>query len=329
MSKPIISVKNLSKMFQIKVMEKGIGGALKSLIFPKTISHLAIDHLNFEIQKGERVAFIGPNGAGKSTTIKMLTGILYPTSGEIRVLDYLPWKDRHDLGYHIGCVFGQRTQLWQQLPPKDTFSLIANIYDIEKNVFQKRLGEMTELFSLKPFINNPVRQLSLGERMRCEIVASLLHQPKILFLDEPTIGLDVNAKLIIRSLLLKLSDEWGTTLFLTSHDTADIEHVTERVIILDKGRLVLDSTIQKLKKNVLKKKIITLITEEETLELNIPELQVLTNKNFHFTCEVDLTLCPIEKIIHETLKKTTIKDMTVEDPTMEEIIRQIYGRLSA
>lgn len=166
----------------------------------------------------------------------MLTGILYPTSGEIRVLGIVPWQDRTALGYQIGTVFGQRTQLWYHLPPSDTFHLLSKIYELPEEVYQSRLKELTEIFEIGPLLEKPVRQLSLGERMRCEIVASLLHHPKILFLDEPTIGLDINAKLKIRGLLNQLSKEQGTTLFLTSHDTADIEQVCDRVIVLDKGK---------------------------------------------------------------------------------------------
>lgn len=321
----VIAVKNLSKVFTTRETFPGISGAIKGLFCGKKRQMEAIEGLSFSVQKGERIAFIGPNGAGKSTTIKMLTGILHPTSGEIKVLGLNPCKDRSSLGYKIGTVFGQRTQLWYHLPPLDTFSLLAKIYEIDPVTYKKRLGELTEVFELAPFIHKPVRQLSLGERMRAEIVASLLHNPEIVFLDEPTIGLDINAKLKIRKLLHTLSLEFGMTLFVTSHDMADIEQVCDRVIVLDKGTIVLDSSVKELKKKYIKTKKITLITDEETLLLALPGIKVLQNANYTFICEVDVAIFPIDQIIQKVLEKTTIKDITIEDPPMEEIIRMVYG----
>lgn len=320
-----IKVEKLSKSFVVRGTFPGILGALKGLFCSKKSEVAAIKELSFSIKPGERVAFIGPNGAGKSTTIKMLTGILHPTSGFVEVLGFVPWKDRHALGYKIGTVFGQRTQLWHHLPPSDTFSLLSKIYEMEPSVYESRLKELVGIFEIGPFFNKPVRQLSLGERMRCEIVASLLHNPQILFLDEPTIGLDINAKLKIRSLLNRLSKDYGTTLFLTSHDTADIEQVCERVIVLDKGALILDSSLKELKKTYVRKKILTLTTEAEQFTLDLAGIQVLENKNYHFVCEVSLDEISIDRVIHETLKRTSLKDVTIEDPSMEEIIRALYG----
>lgn len=286
---------------------------------------MAIKDLSFEIASGERVAFIGRNGAGKSTTIKMLTGILNPTSGDVEILGLIPWKERHALGYKIGTVFGQRTQLWYHLPPSDTFDLLSKIYEIEPQLYKNRLQELVSLFNVKHLLNKPVRQLSLGERMRCEILASLLHQPKILFLDEPTIGLDINAKLMIRGLLSRLSQDFGTTLFLTSHDTADIEQVCDRVIVLDKGTIITDSPLKDLKRTYMKKKILKLVIDEESFFLNLPGIKVLKNAEHHFACEVDVSITPVNQVIQEALKRTTIKDITIEDPSMEEVIRLLYG----
>lgn len=321
----VIRVKNLSKKFLVRKNSPGIWGALKGLFSSKTIELDAIQEISFSICRGERVAFIGPNGAGKSTTIKMLTGILHPSSGKIEVLDLVPWEKRSILGYQIGTVFGQRTQLWYHLPPSDTFELLSKIYELNIVSYEKQLKELVETFEIAPLLHKPVRQLSLGERMRCEIVASLLHNPQILFLDEPTIGLDINAKLKIRGLLNRLSKESGTTLFLTSHDTADIEQVCDRVIILDKGTIVLDSSLRELKKNYVKKKILSLTTDEEKLFLKLPGIRVLENANYHFVCEVNLSDMPIDQVIHEALKITSLKDVTIEDPSMEEIIRNLYG----
>ncbi len=257
----------------------------------------------------------------------MLTGILYPTSGRAEVLGMVPWKERHALGYQIGTVFGQRTQLWYHLPPSDTFLLLSKIYEVDHRIYEQRLKRLVNLFSIEPLLNKPVRQFSLGERMRCEIVASLLHNPKILFLDEPTIGLDINAKLMIRRLLNELSTEFGTTLFLTSHDTADIEQVCDRVIVLDQGMVIMDSSLKDLKRAYLKKKKLTLLMDIEKLDLDLPGVAVLENENYHFVCDVDLSLIPIDRVIHKALKRTGLKDITIEDPSMEEIIRILYGEL--
>jgi len=324
--KEAIKVSHLSKTFLARQNFPGILGAIKGLFCAKTIEVTAIHDVSFSISSGERVAFIGPNGAGKSTTIKMLTGILHPTAGLIEVLGLTPWEKRSVLGYQIGTVFGQRTQLWYHLPPSDTFDLLSKIYELEPAFYQKQLRELIDAFDLGPLMHKPVRQLSLGERMRCELVASLLHDPKILFLDEPTIGLDINAKLKIRALLNTLSKTRGTTLFLTSHDTADIEQVCDRVIVLDKGGIVLDSSLRELKKTYVKKKIVSLITDAEKLFLELPGIRVLENENYHFVCEVTLSETPIDRLIHEALKVTTLKDVTIEDPSMEEIIRTLYGR---
>ncbi len=323
--KEVIKVQNLSKNFSVRKNFPGILGALRGLFSSETVELAAIKEVSFSIFQGERVAFIGPNGAGKSTTIKMLTGILHPSSGFIEVLGIVPWEKRATLGFKIGTVFGQRTQLWYHLPPSDTFDLLSKIYELKPAIYKRQLHDLVEAFEISHLLYKPVRQLSLGERMRCEIVASLLHNPQILFLDEPTIGLDINAKLKIRSLLNQLSKEHGTTLFLTSHDTADIEQVCERVIVLDKGMIVLDSSLRELKRAYVKKKVLSLTTDQEKLSLELPGLKVLENANYHFVCEVDLSIMPIDKIIHEALTLTSLKDVTIEDPSMEEIIRTLYG----
>ncbi|MBA2727554.1 MAG: ABC transporter ATP-binding protein [Parachlamydiaceae bacterium] len=327
----VIKIDRLCKTFRLQKSASGMGNALKGLFFPEYIEINAIRDLSLSVNKGERIAFIGPNGAGKSTAIKMLTGILYPTSGSIEVLGMIPWQERHALGYKIGTVFGQRSQLWYHLPPADTFDLLSKIYEIDKSTYKACLQKLIDLFEIGDLMQKPVRQLSLGQRMRCEIVASLLHNPQILFLDEPTIGLDINAKLNIRSLLNTLSKEHGITLFLTSHDTADIEQVCDRVIVIDKGCIVMDKPLRELKKSYMRKKIVTIITDEETLQMpvQIPGLKILENTHHHFKCEIDLETASIKTIIEEALSKSTIKDMTIEDPSMEEIIRLVYQSVAS
>lgn len=319
-----IDVDRLSKTFSSPETYTGIAGTIKALFRKRSKKISAISDLSFKIKTGERVAFIGPNGAGKSTTIKMLTGILHPSKGKIEVLGHVPWKERRALSYEIGTVFGQRTQLWYHLPPLDTFNLLSKIYEIDPKVYKRRLKEFIVLFEIEHLLDKPVKKLSLGERMRCEIVASLLHGPKILFLDEPTIGLDINAKLMIRTLLNTLSKSHGTTLFLTSHDTADIEQVCERVLVLDKGSLIMDSSLRDLKKTYMKQKILTLTTEEGAINIQLPGIRILEKTPHFFRCEVDTQLMPTHRVIEEALKSSNIKDLTIEDPSMDEVIRLVY-----
>ena len=261
----IIEVKNLNKTFRIKEKEKGIKGSIKSIVKPRYKTIKAVNDISFTVEKGEMLAFIGPNGAGKSTTIKMLTGILYPTSGEIMVNGINPAKQRKKLAYKIGTVFGQKEQLWTHLTPYDNFKFFGAIYDIQNNEIEDRIEELSKTFELESFINTPVRNLSLGQRIRCEMVAALIHKPEILFLDEPTIGLDPVVKKNIRKLIRKMNKELGTTIFLTSHDVGDIEKLCKRVIIVNKGKIIMDDTIKNLKSNKPLEDIITEIYQEATI----------------------------------------------------------------
>jgi ABC-2 type transport system ATP-binding protein len=226
-----ITVSQLSKTFRVKVKEKGLKGSMKSIFHPTYRSIKAVDDISFQVEAGEILAFIGPNGAGKSTTIKMLTGILYPDQGETSVMGINPSRKRKQLSYRIGTVFGQKEQLWTHLTPYDNFKFFSAIYDLKEEEAETRIQELIQVFELEEFINTPVRNLSLGQRIRCEIVASLIHKPQILFLDEPTIGLDPVVKENIRSLIKKMNREFNTTIFLTSHDIGDIEKLCKRIII--------------------------------------------------------------------------------------------------
>jgi ABC-2 type transport system ATP-binding protein len=244
-----VEVHELTKSFRTRV-PRGAGARARVADFftPRSRDVMAVDRISFRVEPGERVAFIGPNGAGKSTTLKILAGILHPTSGMVTVAGLVPSRDRHAVGFAIGTVFGQRSQLWYSLAARDTLELLAHVYEIPRDVWRARLAELSDAFELGPLLDRPVRQLSLGERMRCEIAASLLHAPRVLFLDEPTIGLDVTAKATIRELLQRRSNEDGTTLLLTSHDTGDIEEVCDRVIIIHGGRILLDATVAEMKR---------------------------------------------------------------------------------
>ena len=243
----VIEAENLSKTFRIRRKEKGMRGSLQAVFRPQTKEVRAVDQVSFAVEEGEMLAFIGPNGAGKSTTIKMLTGILYPDGGRARVLGIDPVQKRKQLAYQIGTVFGQKEQLWTHLTPHDNFRFFGAIYDIPGREIEKRIGELTEVFALSGFLDTPVRNLCLGQRIRCEIAASLIHKPKVLFLDEPTIGLDPVVKENIRSLIRQMNRDFHTTVFLTSHDIGDIERLCRRVIIVNSGKIVLDDSMEHLK----------------------------------------------------------------------------------
>lgn len=242
-----ITVENLSKTFRVKRKEKGMRGSIKAIVHPQTEEIQAVKGVTFNVQEGEMLAFIGPNGAGKSTTIKMLTGILYPDGGRVEVLGLDPTKKRRQLAYRIGTVFGQKEQLWTHLTPYDNFRFFGAIYDLSERETEERIVELAERFELEDFIDTPVRNLSLGQRIRCEIAASLIHKPKVLFLDEPTIGLDPVVKENVRELIRQMNREENTTIFLTSHDVGDIEKLCRRIIIVNDGQIVLDDSVEQLK----------------------------------------------------------------------------------
>ncbi|HSQ28756.1 MAG TPA: ATP-binding cassette domain-containing protein [Gemmatimonadaceae bacterium] len=321
-----VDVQELSKSFRTREPRgPGVRARLADAFAPRSRAVLAVDRISFRIDEGERVAFIGPNGAGKSTTLKILAGILFPTGGQATVAGLVPWRDRHALGFAIGTVFGQRSQLWYQLAPRDTMELLARVYELPPDVWRARLDALVDAFELAPLLDRPVRQLSLGERMRCEVAASLLHGPRVLFLDEPTIGLDVTAKATIRELLHRRSTEDGTTLLLTSHDTGDIEQVCDRVVIIHRGRILLDATVGELKRRYLRARRITLVTASEHVELPAAVGARLVSAAPHrTTVELDVGDAAIGALVDAVLRQTTLRDLVIDDPPMDEIIRSIY-----
>ncbi|MBR3524003.1 MAG: ATP-binding cassette domain-containing protein [Bacilli bacterium] len=319
----IIEVKKLSKTFKVKLKEKGLIGSLKAIIKPKYKKVEAVKNISFEIEKGEVVAFIGPNGAGKSTTIKMMTSILYPDKGSINIMGLDPTKDRKKLAYQIGTVFGQKEQLWTHLTPYDNFKFFGAIYDINPSVIEKKIDEFRELFELDEFINTPVRNLSLGQRIRCEIVASLIHEPKILFLDEPTIGLDPVVKENIRTLIKRMNKEYKTTIFLTSHDVSDIEKLCKRVIIINNGQVVLDDSMENLKYHYLNKKLVDAKMKEK-INLDDEEgITILKDKGYNLKLEVDITKRSVADAI-KLLDPDKIIDINISNVPLEDIISNIY-----
>ena len=345
----IIEVEALAKTFKTRERAAGLAGSLRSFVAPHYRLREAVKPISFSLEPGELLAFIGPNGAGKSTTIKMLTGILYPTSGMAHVLGLVPWQQRRKLSFHIASVYGQKSQLWYHLPPQDTFDLLARIYELDMAEYRKRRGFLVEVFDIEDCMRTPARKLSLGERMRCELAAALLHKPAVIFLDEPTIGLDVIAKQRIRDLLGQLHSEEGVTVFLTSHDAGDIEQVCRRAIVINHGEIILDAPVAKLKRDYLKVKTVDLLLEEPAEKLlktdsesgrqrlsvqpptSIHEeiqdtdgVQVLKAKGYGLKLAIDISRTSLEPVIAAVMQRCHILDMTISDPPMEEIIATIY-----
>jgi len=319
----VLSVSNLTKTFRVVEKRPGFRSALRSLFAPSYREVRAVDGISFSVERGEILAFLGPNGAGKSTTIKLITGILFPTSGGIEVFGMNPHKKRRALAYRIGTVFGQKSQLWYHLPPLDSLRLLGDIYDIDPREAERRIETLAETFEIRPYLRTPVRKLSLGERIRCEIAASLLHKPEILFLDEPTIGLDVIAKQIIRDLIRRINEEDHTTIFLTSHDAGDIEKLCRRAIVINHGKIVWDDTIKTMKYSFLRRKVIDLKLESP-LDLASEGVEILKAKGYSAKIEVDLSKVELDEVIGRIMRNNKVADITISNPPMEEIISMIY-----
>lgn len=318
-----IKAENLSKTFRVRTKEKGLKGSIQAVFHPQTRQVKAVDQVSFEVEEGEALAFIGPNGAGKSTTIKMLTGILYPDGGRVEVLGIDPVKKRKKLAYEIGTVFGQKEQLWTHLTPYDNFRFFAAIYDITDKEADVRIRELAETFELGAFLNTPVRNLSLGQRIRCEIVASLIHRPKVLFLDEPTIGLDPVVKENIRQLIRQMNKELHTTIFLTSHDIGDIEKLCKRIVIVNSGQIVLDDSMEHLKYHYLNKKIVEMKLQEETTLTPVEGITILKEKGCNVKLEVDTSLIKINDALRH-IDAEHVEDINISNVPLENIIMEIY-----
>jgi len=320
-----IVVSNLNKEFSF-LAKKASSGWLKNLFMSEKKIIKAVSDISFEVKEGERIAFVGPNGAGKSTTIKMLTGILFPSSGEINVLGFNPSKDRKKLAYKIGTVFGQRSQLLPNLPLTDSFEFFGVMYDMTNEDIKKRTSELVGLFDLGSFIDQPVRKLSLGQRMRAEVAVSLIHKPKVIFLDEPTIGLDIVAKKSLRDLLLKINEEEKVTIFLTSHDVNDIESICDRTIIINNGTIVKDLPTTELSKSFLTKKNIDLIPKNNFDDFPIlPDgMEYSLKEKNKITIMVDTNIISIQESIKKLLDIFETEDINIYNSGLESIIRYIY-----
>lgn len=326
MGSAAVELQGLSKSFRVRRPRGGgFVARVSELIRPRTVDVVAVQDLSFAIATGERVAFIGPNGAGKSTTLKMLAGILRPDAGDARVLGFDPFRQRRQLAFRLGTVFGQRSQLWYQLPPRDTFKLLARVYELDDEAYRRRLSALVSIFEIGSFFDTPVRQLSLGERMRCEIAASLLHAPRVLFLDEPTIGLDVTAKAQIQALLRAESDRDDVTLLLTSHDTGDIEKICDRAIVINRGRLLWDGALAELRRSYLRSKRVTMWTESERLDLNAPGVRVISSAGYRTELEVALDVTSVGHVVDAALKQSVVRDLAIEDAPLDLVIRALYA----
>ncbi|HOX31479.1 MAG TPA: ATP-binding cassette domain-containing protein [Spirochaetales bacterium] len=318
-----ISARGLSKTFSAKVKPEGLAASLRSLVKPERRLVEAVRGVSFEVERGEAVAFLGPNGAGKSTTIKMLTGILHPSGGRAEVLGLDPSRRRVELARSIGAVFGQKSQLWFHLPPSDSFRLLGAVYELDRRAFEARRDELAERFGIRDYLDVPVRKLSLGERIRCEIAASLLHSPAALFLDEPTIGLDVVAKREVRALLEELRADEGTTIFLTSHDIGDIEKVCKRAIVIHHGAVVVDESMKDLKHRSLAKKLVGVKYARPTA-IELPGLEPVKRTADAARFEVDTRAHRIEELLRALVELGEVEDLTVEDESLESVIAAIY-----
>lgn len=329
----MIHINNLTKDFKKTIKDPGLIGSVKSLFNPKTEIVRAVDNISFDVEDGEMLGFIGPNGAGKSTTIKMMTGILTPTSGTCEINGFIPSKDRKKYVKRIGVVFGQRTQLWWDLPLRETYSVLKEIYEVPEDKFKKRMAYLNEILDLESFITSPVRTLSLGQRMRADIAASLLHSPNVLFLDEPTIGLDVVVKDNIVRAIKEINEREKITVILTTHDISDIEKLCQRIVMIDKGKRVFDGDLSDLKNNFADIRELSLKINDisEIRKLNFIEKFNFSEDDFQMKVENDTInirfnhhIASVKDMLEYILSLVQIDDISVKEADTEEIIKKLY-----
>ena len=321
----IIHVKNLSKTFRAYKKQPGILGGLKSLVKREHFDVPAVKDVSFDIEEGELIGFIGPNGAGKTTTLKMLSGLIYPSKGEISILGYKPFDRKKEFLKQISLVMGQKNQLWWDLPPMDTFLLNKEIYEISDKDFNERVEELSELLDVKDILHVQVRKLSLGQRMKCELMAALLHQPKILFLDEPTIGLDVVVQQRLRHFIKTYNQKYKATILLTSHYMDDVQELCDRVIVIDKGAVKFDGALDEIVKQFSSKKQITVTTRNPIKNSDLQKLGTIVESEGN-TATIAIDSANTNKTIEHLLKKYTVDDLAIHDTDIEEIIRQVFTK---
>ena len=321
---PQILVERLAKSYRIAERAPGMAGALGGLLRRRWREVKALVDVSFSLEAGEVLAFIGPNGAGKSTTVKILSGILRPSAGRVEVGGLVPYEDRLRHVARIGVVFGQRSQLWWDLPVVDGFDLLADIYRIAPERYRRRRDELVALLRLEPLLAQPVRQLSLGQRMRAEFAAALLHDPAILFLDEPTIGLDAPSKLAVRDFVKRLNREQNVTVLLTTHDMHDVEALAQRVVVIGQGRLLADSTLDRLRSGVFAERRLWIDFTHEAPALDIPDVQVRTRTVRSLELAFDPARIPAARLIAAIAARHAVDDIHVEEPAIEEVIARFY-----
>ena len=319
-----IIVKNLNKTFKVNVRDSGLINAFKSLVKRNYKEIKAVDNISFKIDEGEIVGYIGPNGAGKSTTIKMLTGILKPDSGEIKIGGFTPFIDRVKYVKNIGVVFGQKSQLWWDIPVEDSFLLLKDIYKVKEEDYLERKEELVKLLKLKDLLKMSVRQLSLGQRMRCEIAASLLHNPKVLFLDEPTIGLDAVSKVEVRKFIKEINEKKKVTIILTSHDMTDIESLTNRVIVIGHGKILYDGKFSDIKKKYNRNKKVEIIFKSIIDTPKIKNVEIIKKERNKVLLEVDMEKNSISDVIREYTKVCEISDVNIIENDIDNVIVNLY-----
>lgn len=322
----MIEMKGISKTFRVPYRNAGLGNAFKSIFKREYKIIKALDDITFNIKDGEMVGYIGPNGAGKSTTIKIMSGILTPDRGECVINGRVPWKDRIKHVREIGVVFGQRSQLWWDVPVEDSFELLKDIYNIPDGIYRKNVSMLIDMLDIGDIIKIPTRQLSLGQRMRCEIAASLLHSPKVLFLDEPTIGLDAVSKISVRNFIKNINKERKTTVILTTHDTQDIEALTERIILIGKGRVLLDGNLNDLKQKFNKNRKITIdYNDDNTRRYELPVgLNFIDKYEGHATISVNTDVISISSAISVLAKNMDLNDFSVDTATVDDVVVGLY-----
>lgn len=320
----IITITDLSKTFKVPKRKEGLKSAIQSVFRRQYETKHAVKNVTFRVRSGEIVGLLGPNGAGKSTIIKALTGILSPTSGEIRVLGFEPFSQRKDYVRHIGALFGQKSQLWWDIPPADSFTLSQHLYEIPKQEFERRKNDLVKKLGIQDIIHKPARNLSLGERMKCEFVMALLHRPKLVFLDEPTIGLDVFAKQAIREFITYTNKEYGTTYILTTHDMDDIEHLAHRVIVISGGEKVFDDSFAALRKIAGVTKHVRVVTQKKVVLPKKGVRGVMHISPYEAQFVLDREILGIRDLVKAIAQKTEIIDLTITDPPVETIIAQLY-----
>jgi ABC-2 type transport system ATP-binding protein len=320
----LIEVDNLAKTFSVPVRRGGRFGAVKTLLAREYRRVSAVDGVSFQVAAGEMVGYIGPNGAGKSTTIKMLTGILVPSGGRITVDGRVPHQERVAHVRRIGVVFGQRTQLWWDLPTIESFELLRYIYRIPEPRWRENLARFVELLDLGPFLETPVRQLSLGQRMRADLAAALLHDPAILFLDEPTIGLDVVAKERIRQFLRDINSQRGVTVILTTHDLGDIERLCSRVVLIDHGHIIYDGALEALRTRFGQQRTLVVDLDQDANGIHVANAEVVRREGPRVWLRFDRTATTAAALIADVAAHYRVRDLTVEEPEIEAIVRGIY-----